>query len=906
MSRKIQSSSSHASPSLNQSFPEEHALKPGILSNRASSKIEHVVKALSAANSPDSVNTDSTSNLVIKSHQLSARMAIAENLQRGKTCGYIKHACSTGKTFIAGDFIDKSGLQAIVAVFSNDAITHFTNEFRTFFPTLTVGPIGSSAQVALVTHAKLLSLWKNNEIPLNLGDAVVIDEAHLMLGPKRRAMVESLKGDFIILGLTATDTYFSNKRLFHLMGESWHTVSIDEAIREKLIAPFKVELVRTHADISQVQVKAGDYTPTQLAKAFDLQETIRGGVKIYQERFLGQSLLVHCGTLSTATKWAEEFNRAGIPAKILSGSQTKDERKNIVAEVEQGIVPVLCGCQLVATSLNIPRFSVLYNGTPTLSRLAAEQRFNRVTRLSPTDPDKVATILEFLPKKESLVRRAILVPDLLGGKIHFGSVHSENKKSSGRPSISDEKVPLPIGGEQIQLIIDSTSIFEFLEERERTTEFGLDLSKLRTTESELRHYSKAFSQLHDQALSLLRALRESVTSLIKHGQVNQDDRDANLLAGLIGNTSAIKREESDRNTRESAYYTASDVGNVLHPKFLNAMSQLYDRFLYACEKQQISPPESPEDRISLGTERDVEELVELFENLGALYFRLKREVFRSWKPLYEDVAEKLITSKKVSPHVALGEVRTCLNNALYDIPVRLPHTVSRFVAKKLERLVADWQTPPSVKQPNAQSFIYPSFYERRLFEENRAKQPGIDTSFIELEQFGIKSEPKSSTDKIYRTLIEEAIGDQEFDFKHFRGHIIAEDPSNGASSLQEALEKLESKLSYERVRSTEPEWIVELADVLSPEVHQALSWLLRFDASALLSGKPCPWTKELEREIAQKITQLPPRSGDFLKDVFKNDTFYPARLLKHRTELDVRERACALRDLALSFVKEES
>jgi superfamily II DNA or RNA helicase len=881
-------------PSLDRCFSPRNQLNIDTISEARRTLLQNTVDRLLRAEGLPESGTETSSKLVMRPHQLNAIKKIADNLAAGNTAGYIKHACATGKTIIAGEFLNKSKLRAIVSVYSHDAIVQFKNEFATHFPDLKVGPYGSSSQVQVITHAKMLSLCRRNAISPEDRDVIVIDESHLMLGPKRRHMVEGLKKDFIIIGLTGTDTYYANKRLSHLLGEPWHTVLIGEAIREKMIAPFKVELVKTQADISKVDITNGDYSPSQLSNAFDLDATIRGGVEIYQDRFIGKSLLVHCGTLRTAALWAEEFNKVGIAAKVLSGELTKDQRREIVEQVEQGKVAVLCGNKLVAASLNIERLEVLYNATPTISLLEAEQRFNRVTRLYPDNPDKIATILEFLPKHESRYRRAILVPDLFGGNVNFGMTsvayhNSDDDKHNTR---------MPLKSDALEVTTDSAEIFKYLEERSSTAGFAVDLSKLRITENELREYAKSSFELHEQAKTVLFSLKEALVQLVAVGRVNEHDPDAILMQELLSNTSALETVANASNKGTTITYVASKVGNVLHPKFTGAMNSLHDRFSEFCDKQAFAPLGTVDLSVTANEELDVDELVVIFNHLGSLNESLKRRLVKHCRPLYEEVVEKLLVSKQIPFNIAASRTRNCLDKAIYDLPIRSPHTISRYIAKQLDRLVNDWnEDQVIVRAKNAE--LSRSFYERRQFEEVRKSSYLLDTLFIEQDHFCYEKHSDERFDKLRRSLVEDVFQDGNFELDVFEEKTYEDFPTNGRYYLDSVYHSINRKLADSIEKACMPRWLISLEKKLEIEEMQAISYLLELNTSDLLRDKKPPWSKETEVYICEKIALLSSKSRMFFEGVFDKRGFQMQKFLKHSTGPDRKD--LALFELALSM-----
>jgi hypothetical protein len=228
-------------------------------------------------------------------------------------------------------------------------------------------------------------------------------------------MVAALKEEIPVIGFTATDKYYSNKSLIPLLGNPWHTLTIQEAVDDGLIPPHRSIILRTDLDLSEVEIQNGNYNKSQLTRAIRVSSSIQAALRLYRDSFPDLTAIVSCGLNDEAELWATTFNQAGISAAEINGEMNIDERKNIIASVKSGKTKILCGSDLVVTGLDIPRASIIFN-TPTCSAVVAEQRLGRVQRKDPENPEKISYSVDILPFKESRSRGCILVPDVLDGK----------------------------------------------------------------------------------------------------------------------------------------------------------------------------------------------------------------------------------------------------------------------------------------------------------------------------------------------------------------------------------------------------------------------------------------------------------------------------------------------------------
>jgi len=394
-------------------------------------KDERLLYALEQLSQRATLRNDVDHSRDLYQHQSDALGVIWQKLELGKTTGYIKHPCATGKTVLMGRFLSITGLPALIIEPTLDLCNQVYRELRTDFPSLDLGVktrLGRH-RVTITTSATALSLFKNGLLDTSLFDILIADEAHLILGKNRQKMVAALKEEIPIVGFTATDRYYSNKSLIPLLGNPWHTLTIQEAVDDGLIPPHHSLILRTDLDLSSVEIKKGNYNRSQLARAIRVSSSVQGSLDLYRNSFSGLTAIVSCGLNDEAKLWADAFNGAGISAATIKGEMGIDERKKILASVNSGETKVLCGSDLVVTGLDIPRASVIFN-TPTCSAVVAEQRLGRVQRKDPENPEKISYSVDILPFKESRSRGCILVPDVLDGKVLLE--RTKNGKSDKR------------------------------------------------------------------------------------------------------------------------------------------------------------------------------------------------------------------------------------------------------------------------------------------------------------------------------------------------------------------------------------------------------------------------------------------------------------------------------------------
>ena len=80
---------------------------------------------------------------------------------------------------------------------------------------------------------------------------------------------------------------------------------------------------------------------------------------------------------------ASLFQANGVDAHSVSGSTKPAERKRILEQYEQGIIPVLCACDLLNKGWDSPHTQVLFMARPTMSKTIYMQQLGRGMRKCP-------------------------------------------------------------------------------------------------------------------------------------------------------------------------------------------------------------------------------------------------------------------------------------------------------------------------------------------------------------------------------------------------------------------------------------------------------------------------------------------------------------------------------------------
>lgn len=258
-------------------------------------------------------------------------------------------------------------------------------------------------------------------------DLIVVDEAHHSTTPTYRKVLAALRGpETVMLALTATPERDDGADL----SEVWEIVfsySIVDGLAEGyLVPPYAVVDRLPNLDLSKVSGRR-DYDEGELGRELLLQGIVEHTVKSMQETHLCERLpdreasrlicarersaIVFTASVNQARQTAEALRGAGWKARYVYADTPKDDRRRLIAGLNDGQIAVLCNAAILNEGTDIPRCGVIVLARPTKSRPLFVQMLGRGLR--PFDGKEDCMILDLAGATG--VHSLISAPVLIGG-----------------------------------------------------------------------------------------------------------------------------------------------------------------------------------------------------------------------------------------------------------------------------------------------------------------------------------------------------------------------------------------------------------------------------------------------------------------------------------------------------------
>lgn len=243
-----------------------------------------------------------------------------------------------------------------------------------------------------------LAAYGVTNLPPDSFDVVVIDEFHHAAAATYRRILDHLQPTEL-LGLTATPERADGSNVADLFdGRIAAELRLWDALGADLLCPFHYFTLADGTDLRRITWARGRYDEEQLSNLYTGNDA-RAAIALAQLRdkiidIGAMRALGFCVSVAHAEFMAAAFNRAGVPARAVSGSTPGAERDQALEDLRQRQVNVLFAADLFNEGLDLPEVDTVLFLRPTESATIFLQQLGRGLRRTRDKP--VLTVLDFV------------------------------------------------------------------------------------------------------------------------------------------------------------------------------------------------------------------------------------------------------------------------------------------------------------------------------------------------------------------------------------------------------------------------------------------------------------------------------------------------------------------------------
>ena len=225
----------------------------------------------------------------------------------------------------------------------------------------------------------------------NANDLLVIDEAHHATAPGWERAMQQWPGP--IVGMTATPWRLSQKEGFdHLFDDLLcgpQTADL-QALEKPALCQAQVFIPPPEQRIAGGAVdRTGDYTEAGIEQANRDRPDIMtaGALAFWQKHAADRPTIAYAVSVDHAHNLAAVFNEAGVPAAVILGDTSREDRDRAIAGFRDGSIKVLVNVIVATEGFDLPDASCIIIARPTMSLALYLQMVGRGLRPKPAGGD---------------------------------------------------------------------------------------------------------------------------------------------------------------------------------------------------------------------------------------------------------------------------------------------------------------------------------------------------------------------------------------------------------------------------------------------------------------------------------------------------------------------------------------
>ncbi len=193
-------------------------------------------------------------------------------------------------------------------------------------------------------------------------DLIVVDETHHIAANSYKKIIEAVRAinpDVMLLGVTATPNRGDKLSLTDFFTNCAADIHIADLIEDGYLVEPKTYAIDVASEaLKNVALTSnGDYNEKIVGDILNKIKINQSVVDNYLKYAAGRKAVVFCSTINHAKDCCKVFVSNGIRAKVVSSIITTKERRDILEELESGIIDVVINVAILTEGWDYPPIS---------------------------------------------------------------------------------------------------------------------------------------------------------------------------------------------------------------------------------------------------------------------------------------------------------------------------------------------------------------------------------------------------------------------------------------------------------------------------------------------------------------------------------------------------------------------
>ena len=316
-----------------------------------------------------------------------------------------------GKTIMLSALIGKrhkEGKRILVLQHRDELVAQNREKFLKVNPNISTSIVNGTIKKwegdAIFSMVQTLSR-KNNLRHRPKFDMVVIDESHHAAADSYIRIIDAVRKDnehAEIVGFTATPNRGDGKGLRSVFTNCSHQIELATLIREGFLVPPKAYVVDVGVSeaLEGVTRRGNDFDMDEVAQIMNKRVINERVVTEWEERAGDRKTVVFCSTINHAKDLLDMFIEHDVNAEMVIGDTPKEERKQILHDLEFGDVQVVVNVAVLTEGFDAPPVSCVVLTRPCSFKSTMVQMIGRGLRILDPEiyPDQIkkdCVVLDF-------------------------------------------------------------------------------------------------------------------------------------------------------------------------------------------------------------------------------------------------------------------------------------------------------------------------------------------------------------------------------------------------------------------------------------------------------------------------------------------------------------------------------